>query len=225
MKNIIPIFLMYLPLVLLAQNSLEKSRLEDRAKWEGVQERIEDAVERGEITREQADERYAGFKRRMKLRDIKGENNDKSSVEDKALWEGFQRRIEIAVERGEITREQADEHYVEFRRRMGQRNDDRGRMNLNRREQNTELAAHFKKLGISDLNRIKNGLLDNGITDSQLDAVLGGMVRLIHGSKADGKDFEMNPRLQVYFQDRIGLNQEQVLYVMDVSVRIAQRVR
>ena len=100
-----------------------------------------------------------------------------------------------------------------------------GRMNLNRSEQNTELAAHFKKLGISDLNRIKNGLLDNGITDSQLDAVLGGMVRLIHGSKADGKDFEMNPRLQVYFQDRIGLNQEQVLYVMDVSVRIAQRVR
>ncbi len=98
-------------------------------------------------------------------------------------------------------------------------------MNLNRSEQYTELAAHFKKLGISDLNRIKNSLLDNGITDSQLDAVLGGMVRLIHGSKADGKDFEMNPRLQVYFQDRIGLNQEQVLYVMDVSVRIAQRVR
>ena len=69
MKNIIPIFLMYLPLVLLAQNSLEKSRLEDRAKWEGVQERIEGAVERGEITREQADERYAGFRRRMAQRE------------------------------------------------------------------------------------------------------------------------------------------------------------
>ena len=121
MKNIIPIFLMYLPLVLLAQNSLEKSRLEDRAKWVGVQERIEGAVERNEITREQADERYAGFKRRMELRDIKGENNDKSSVEDKALWEGFQRRIEIAVEQGLITREQADERYAGFRRRMAQR--------------------------------------------------------------------------------------------------------
>ena len=155
-------------------------------------------------------------------------SSDISNSDDKALWEGFQRRIEIAVEKGLITPEQARERYAGFRKRMEHRNDENlgsGRMNLNRSEQNTELAAHFKKLGISDLNRIKNGLLDNGITDSQLDAVLGGMVRLIHGSKADGKDFEMNPRLQVYFQDRIGLNQEQVLYVMDVSVRIAQRVR
>ena len=155
-------------------------------------------------------------------------SSDISNSDDKALWEGFQRRIEIAVEKGLITPEQAKERYAGFRKRMEHRNDENlgsGRMNLNKREQNTELAAHFKKLGISDLSRIKNGLLDNGITDSQLDAVLGGMVRLIHGSKADGKDFEMNPRLQVYFQDRIGLNQEQVLYVMDVSVRIAQRVR
>ena len=155
-------------------------------------------------------------------------SSDISNSDDKALWEGFQRRIEIAVEKGLITPEQAKERYAGFRKRMEHRNGENlgsGRMNLNKREQNTELAAHFKKLGISDLSRIKNGLLDNGITDSQLDAVLGGMVRLIHGSKADGKDFEMNPRLQVYFQDRIGLNQEQVLYVMDVSVRIAQRVR
>ena len=121
MKNIIPIFLLYLPLVLLAQNLSEKVRVEDRDKLAGVRERIEIAVERGEITREQADERYAGFKRRMELRDIKGENNDKSSVEDKALWEGFQRRIEIAVEQGLITREQADERYAGFRRRMAQR--------------------------------------------------------------------------------------------------------
>ena len=155
-------------------------------------------------------------------------SSDISNSDDKALWEGFQRRIEIAVEKGLITPEQARERYAGFRKRMEHRNDENlgsGRMNLNRSEQNTELAARYKKLGISDLNRIKNGLLDNGITDSQLDAVLGGMVRLIHGSKADGKDFEMNPRLQVYFQDRIGLNQEQVLYVMDVSVRIAQRAR
>ena len=121
MKNIIPIFLLYFPLVLLAQNSSEKVRVEDRDKLAGVRERIEIAVERGEITREQADERYAGFKRRMELRDIKGENNDKSSVEDKALWEGFQRRIEIAVDQGLITREQADERYAGFRRRMAQR--------------------------------------------------------------------------------------------------------
>ena len=155
-------------------------------------------------------------------------SSDINKSDDKALWEGFKRRIEIAVEQGLITPEQARERYAGFRKRMEQRNDQNlgsGRMNLNRREQNTELVAHFKKLGISDLNRIKNGLLENGITDGQLDAVLGGMVRLIHGANAEKEDFEMNPRIQAYFQDRIGLNQEQILYVMDASVRIAQRVQ
>ena len=153
MKNIIPIFLLYLPLVLLAQNSSEKA---------GVRERIETAVEQGLITREQADERYSEFRKRM---------------------------------------------------------------NLNKREQNTELEKHYNKLGVNNLDRIKKGLLNNGITDNQLDAVLRGMIRLIHGAKADGNNFEMNPRMQIYFQDRIGLNQEQVQHVMDSSVRIAQRVR
>ena len=62
MKNIISILLLYLPLVLLAQNSLEKSRVEDRDIWEGFQKRIEAAVERGEITPEQARESYIGFR-------------------------------------------------------------------------------------------------------------------------------------------------------------------
>ena len=50
MKNIISILLLYLPLVIVAQNSLENSRIEDRAIWEGFQRRIEGAVERGEMT-------------------------------------------------------------------------------------------------------------------------------------------------------------------------------
>ena len=153
MKNIIPILLLYLPLTLLAQNSSEKA---------GVRERIETAVEQGLITHEQADERYAEFRKRM---------------------------------------------------------------NPNKRGQNTELEKHYNKLGVNNLDRIKKGLLNNGITDNQLDAVLRGMIRLIHGAKADGNNFEMNPRMQIYFQDRIGLNQEQVQHVMDSSVRIAQRVR
>ena len=153
MQNIIPTLLLYLPLTLLAQNSLEKA---------GIRERIEAAVERGEITREQADIRYAEFRKRM---------------------------------------------------------------NSNQREQNTEIEKHYNKLGVNNLGRIKRNLLSNGITDNQLEPVLRGMIRLIHGAKADGNNFEMNPRMQIYFQDRIGLNQEQVQHVMDSSVRIAQRVR
>ncbi|SVD90870.1 uncharacterized protein METZ01_LOCUS443724 [marine metagenome] len=158
MKNIILILLLYLPLVLGAQNLLEKSRVEDRAIWVGFQERIEGAVERGEITREQAGERYAEFRRRMAMRD-------------------------------------------------------------------TDIVGHYEKLGIKDLNRIKNALMKNGIFNSQLDAVLGGMLRVIHAAKAEGDNFEMNPRVQAYFQDRIGLTQDQTQYVKDISIRIANRLR
>ena len=142
-------------------------------------------------------------------------SSDISNSDDKALWEGFQRRIEIAVEQGLITPEEARERYAGFRKRM----------NINKLEQNTELEEHYNRLGVNNLDRIKKGLLNNGITDNQLDAVLRGMIRLIQGAKADGNNFEMNPRMQIYFQDRIGLNQEQVQHVMDSSVRIAQRVR
>ncbi len=127
----------------------------------------------------------------------------------------IQERIETAVEQGLITREQADERYAGFKKRM----------DSNKRGQNTELEKHYNRLGVNNLDRIKKSLLNNGITYNQLDPVLRGMIRLIQGAKVDEKNFEMNPRIQTYFQDRIGLNQEQIQYVMDTSVRIAQRVR
>ena len=158
MKNIISILLLYLPLVIVAQNLLESSK-----------------------------------------------------IEDKAIWERFQRRIEGAVERGEMTLEKARESHAGFRRRMAMRG--------------TDIVGHYEKLGISDLNRIKNGLIKSGISDNQLDAVLGGMLRIIHPAKAEGDNFEMNPRLQSYFQDRIGLTKDQTQYVKDISIRIANRLR
>ena len=89
-------------------------------------------------------------------------SSDISNSDDKALWEGFQRRIEIAVEQGLITPEEARERYAGFRKRM----------NINKLEQNTELEKHYNRLGVNNLDRIKKGLLNNGITDNQLDAVL-----------------------------------------------------
>ena len=90
---------------------------------------------------------------------------------------------------------------------------------------NTKLEEHYNELGVNNLDRIKKGLLNNGISESQLDPVLRGMIRLIKSTKVDGKNFEMNPRMKIYFERRIGLNQEQIQNVMDMSVRIAKRVR
>ena len=90
---------------------------------------------------------------------------------------------------------------------------------------NTKLEEHYNELGVKNLERIKKGLLNNGISERQLDPVLRGMIRLIKGAKVDGNNFEMNPRMKIYFERRIGLNQEQIQNVMDISVRIAKRVR
>ena len=133
---------------------------------------------------------------------------------------GVRDRIEAAVDQGLITREQADERYVKYNERLSTRNDGPS----NRSEKKTELLTHYKKLGINNLSRIKNGLLNNGIPDSQLDAVLRGMIRLIHVAKADDNNYEMNPRMQTYFAERVGLDPKQVQYVNDLSVRMAKRV-
>ena len=90
---------------------------------------------------------------------------------------------------------------------------------------NTKLEEHYNELGVKNLERIKKGLLNNGISEGQIDPVLRGMIRLIKSAKVDGKNFEMNPRMEIYFERRIGLNQTQIQNVMDISVRIAKRVR
>ena len=71
MKKIIAILVVSLPLILAAQRSSEKDNLiNDKALWEGIRERIESAVERGEITREEANDRYAGFRRHSERKEI-----------------------------------------------------------------------------------------------------------------------------------------------------------
>ena len=135
--------------------------------------------------------------------------------------QGIRERIETAVDRGLITREQADERYTKYRERVEQRND----VNANKSEQKTDLLTHYKKLGVNNLNRIKKSLSNNGISDNQIDDVLRGMIRLIHVAKTDENNHAINPRMKNYFEDRIGLDPKQVQYVMDLTVRIAKRVK
>ena len=61
--------------------------------------------------------------------------------------------------------------------------------------------------------------------DSQLDPVLRGMIRLIHGAKAGRESFEIDSRMKMYFQERVGLGQKEIQHVIDMSYRIARRVQ
>ena len=135
--------------------------------------------------------------------------------------QGIRERIETAVDQGLITREQADERYARNRERLGQRNN----LSVGKSDQKTDLLTNYKKLGVNNLSRIKKSLSNNGIPDNQLDGVLRGMIRLIHVAKTNENYYEMNPRMQTYFEDGIGLDPKQVQYVMDLSLRIAKRVK
>ena len=86
-----------------------------------------------------------------------------------------------------------------------------------------KLEEHYHGLGVKNLKRVKQGLLDKGILESQIDPVLRGMIRLIRIVKNEGYDFEMDPRMKIYFQKRVGLNQAQLEYVRSISIRIAHR--
>ena len=130
-------------------------------------------------------------------------------------------RIETAVDQGLITREQAEERFARYRERLGQRNN----LIVGKSEPKTDILTNYKKLGVNNLSRIKKSLSNNGIPDNQLDGVLRGMLRLIHVAKSDENNYEMNPRMRNYFEDRIGLDPKQVQYVMDLSIRIAKRVK
>jgi hypothetical protein len=132
----------------------------------------------------------------------------KEGLDDRKKWEVLRQRIEIAVDKGDISREEADKRYASFRARAnGQR--------VERKD--PVMEGHFKRLGIEDLDKLKNRLLDHGISADQLDAVLGGMLRLVHAVKLDRDNYTMNPRIESYFKDRLGLTDSQANQVLLIS--------
>jgi len=68
--------------------------------------------------------------------------------------------------------------------------------------------------------RIGSHLLEQGLTESQVDMVLKVMPRFTASIKKSGEDFEPSPRALVYLSDEIGLNDDQI----DLVLRMAKRV-
>lgn len=136
---------------------------------------------------------------------VRGQSSDMTE------WTKLREKIEKAVERGDITREDADKTYSRYRSRA------RGLKQVRR---DPVIENHFKDLGVDDLNKLKNEMLDQGIPGDRLDAVLGGMLRLVHAARTDGENFKMNPRIEAYFKDRLGLANPQIEYLMGLTTKI-----
>ena len=136
--------------------------------------------------------------------------NDKLSKREK--WKILRQKTEIEVDKGEISREDADKKYSRFRSHM---------LGKKAERKDPVLENHFKKFGIDDIDQLKNHLLDKHIPIDKLDAVLGGMLRLIHYFKSDENNQKINPRLEAYFKGRLGLTSYHTTQVYKTARNIA----
>ena len=136
--------------------------------------------------------------------------NDKLSKREK--WKILRQKTERDVDRGEISREEADKKYSRFRSHL-----------LGKRAERKDpvLENHFKKIGIDNIDQLKNHLMDKHIPIDKLDAVLGGMLRLVHYFKSEGNNQKINPRLEAYFKGRLGLTSYQTNQVYKTARNIA----
>jgi len=105
------------------------------------------------------------------------------------------------------------------------------------------IEEHFNKLGVTDWDvaRIRKVLQDSGLTDKQIGQtwrVMIGIIREVQSEgfrvgksgfserseeKGDkGEDFELDPQLRNYFENEVGLTDEQIELVQGFAIRIAQ---
>ena len=136
--------------------------------------------------------------------------NDKLSKREK--WKILRQKTERDVDKGEISREDADKKYSRFRSHL---------LGKKAEIKDPVLENHFKKFGIDDIDQLKNHLLDKHIPIDKLDAVLGGMLRLVHYFKSEGNNQKMNPRLEAYFKGRLGLTSHHTTQVYKTARDIA----
>ena len=136
--------------------------------------------------------------------------NDKLSKREK--WKILRQKTERDVDKGEISREEADKKYSRFRSHsLGKRAE----------RKDPVLENHFKKIGIDNIDQLKNHLMDRHIPIDKLDAVLGGMLRLVHYFKSEGNNQKINPRLEAYFKGRLGLTSYHTTQVYKTAKNIA----
>ena len=136
--------------------------------------------------------------------------NDKLSKREK--WKILRQKTERDVDKGEISREDADKKYSRFRSHL---------LGKKAERKDPVLENHFKKFGIDDIDQLKNHLLDKHIPIDKLDAVLGGMLRLVHYFKSEGNNQKINPRLETYFKGRLGLTSYHTTQVYKTAKKIA----
>ena len=190
------------------------------SRWEGIKRRIEGAVERGDLTREQADARYRAIKARM----ASARTGGKQRITREEMGK-VKKRIWAGVEEGKLTEAQAKERWEGYLKRV--RGETQKEPTNKKSKRDEGLAIYYEKLGVSGekLTRIKKILADHGFKPKQMAGAFGGMIRVMHEMKSEGDDFELNPRMQEYFEETVGLTDEQIKLIKRLSRRLLHGLR
>ena len=106
-----------LALPTIAQERGQKRDQPERKKgdFENVEKRIKSAVERGDITKEEAKAKFAEMKKMMERRRIAEQKSDKPN------FESIERRLKEGVRRGDLTEEQAKAKFAEIKKQFEKR--------------------------------------------------------------------------------------------------------
>jgi beta-lactamase regulating signal transducer with metallopeptidase domain len=142
-------------------------------------------------------------------------------------YEAVGRRLIEAVEAGELSPRQAEAMMGALARASFAERLEAARRLRGERDRNEGIEGHFNRLGVSDetLGRIKRALFEKGIEREQIEPVLGGILRLVHGMKSEGEHFELDPRFRHYFEKEVGLTDEQIKLVLGIARRIVHGLK
>ena len=129
---------------------------------------------------------------------------------NKANYDDIKKRMNIAVESGIISEEDANkrlEAYLD---------------NINREDKSNNIEIRFKRLGFNNIQEIKSKLKANKLTDDQLELILPAMLRLIHVLKNQGKDSPTYQRITQHLENKVGLTDIQIKHVIKYSNRLVR---
>ena len=164
-----------LALPTIAQERGQKRDQPERKKgdFENVEKRIKSAVERGDITKEEAKAKFAEMKKMMERRRIAEQKSDKPN------FESIERRLKEGVRRGDLTEEQAKAKFAEIKKQFEKRRetanhkrnnqvDHQKRREHEEREQQ-ERRKHEEREHEQDRDHEERGHHEHDHTERQLD--------------------------------------------------------
>ena len=199
------------------------------AIWRGVElaetgEKLKAAVAAGKITEEQARAKWEAIAKEAKHGTRGGDHHARAEAHFGEVWA----KLQAAVKAGKMSKEDAHKKMAAIKKDVAARmrgdrdkdHHDRGRDK--RSDADGGIEGHFKKLGVTNetVGKIRRRLAENGIKREQINPVLGGMLRVIHGMRSQGERFKLDPRLRDYFKKRIRLTDKQVELVRGISRRV-----